>query len=378
MDKMDFGYDKEQEMLRKSFAEFLSKESPFDTIREIKKSEAGYAKELWKKMAQLGWLGLIFAEKYGGSQGTFTDLFLLFEEIGKVQLPSPLLMGNVLPGLIIQSAATDAVKEKYLPAMINGKKIVVLALYDEKGCMDSDRPKISATKEADGYVVNGTRLLVPYANAADEILVCAQVEGDSENGPTLFAVDAKAKGIRTTSMNIITDEKSHVVVFDNVRVGAGNIIGKIGKGNAIINEVMPKAVVLKCAEMIGGLRRLLDMTVNYAKDRRQFGRPIGSFQAVQHFCADMAIFLDGGALIAGYAASLISDGAPCEKEVSMAKAFISDAYKQSTWMSQQIHGGIGFTEEFNIQLFYKHAKESELMFGHSAVHRSRVADLIGL
>ncbi len=375
---MDFGYDKEQEMLRKSFAEFLSKECPFDVIREIKKSEAGYAKDLWKKMAQLGWLGLVFEEKYGGSQGAFTDLFLLFEEIGKVLLPSPLLMGNVLPGLMIQSAGTDAVKEKYLPDMINGKKIVTLALYDEKGCIDCDSPGISAKKEADGYVINGTRLLVPYAAVADELLICAQVEGEGENGPTLFAVDAKAKGVSTTPFAIITDEKSHAVVFDNVRVNAGNIIGKTGSGNTAAHDVLPKAIVLKCGEMIGGLRRLLDMTVNYAKDRRQFGKPIGSFQAVQHFCAEMAIFLDGGALIASYAASLISDGAPCEKEAAMAKAFISDAYKQSTWMSQQIHGGIGFTEEFNVQLFYKHAKESELMFGHSAIHRSKVADLIGL
>ena len=304
---MDFGYDKEQEMLRKSFAEFLSKECPFDAVREMKKRDAGYSGDLWKKMAQLGWLGLIFEEKYGGSQGAFTDLFLLFEEIGKVQLPSPLLMGNVLPGLMMQSAATDAMKDQYLPAMINGKKILAAALYDEKGGMDCDLPNIFAKKELDGYVLNGTRLLVPYANVADEILVCAQVTGSGENGPTLFVVDAKASGITTTAMTIITDEKSHAVVFENVKAAAGSIIGKIGMGNAIVNEVLPKAVVLKCGEMVGGLRRVLDMTVNYAKDRRQFGRPIGSFQAVQHFCADMAIFLDGAALIVGHAASLISD-----------------------------------------------------------------------
>jgi 3-oxocholest-4-en-26-oyl-CoA dehydrogenase beta subunit len=372
---MDFGYDKEQEMLRKSFAEFLWKECPFDAIREMKKSEDGYSRDLWKKIAKLGWLGLVFEEKYGGSHGAFMDLFLLFEEIGKVLLPSPLLMGNVVPGLIIQNAAATPLKEKFLPAMIEGKKLLIAALHDEKGRIDCDRPGLSAAKQGNDYILNGTRLLAPFATSADALLVCADLAG---HGPTLLVVDAKAAGVSTSSMNTITDEKSYAVVFNNAKVSADSIVGKTGTGNSVIQYVLPKAVVLRCAEMVGGLRRVLDMTVNYAKDRRQFGRPIGSFQAVQHFCAEMAIFLDGASLIASYAASLISDGLPCEKEVSMAKAFISDAYKQSTWMSQQIHGGIGFTEEYNVQLFYKHAKESELLFGHSAVHKSRVADLIGL
>jgi alkylation response protein AidB-like acyl-CoA dehydrogenase len=326
-------------------------------------------------MAQLGWLGLIFEEKFGGSQGSFMDLFLLFEEIGKVLLPSPLLMGNVLPGLIIQSTEDEKDKDKFLPAMIAGKKIPTITLYDEKGIIDKDLPAIKAQKDAGGYILNGTRILVPYI--ADEIIVCADVKGPGDNGPTLFAIRPDTEGVKIKQMKTITDEKSYAVIFENVKVHDKDIVGKAGLGNAYIDQALPKAIVLKCGEMVGGLRRIIDMTVNYAKDRQQFGRSIGSFQAIQHYLADMAIALEGASLIASQAASLISDDSPCEKEVSMAKAFISDVYKQSTWMSQQIHGGIGFTEEFNIQLFYKHAKESELMFGHSAFHRRKVADLSG-
>ena len=376
---MDFGLDKEQEMLRKSFQEFLSKECPFDIVREIKKSDIGYSTKIWKKMAQLGWLGLVFEEKFGGMQGSFMDLFILFEEIGKVLLPSPLLFGNVLSGLMIQTAGNDDQKNSDMPLLIDGKAIITTALFDENGKMDKDQPGIEASKSGNGeYILTGKRLLVPYASVADKILLCANVTGDGPSGPTLLVVDKNAAGITYTPVTTVSDETSYAVIFENVAVKEKNTIGDIGSGNTIIDSVLPMATVLKCGEMIGGLRRVLDSTVAYAKDRHQFGKPIGSFQAVHHHCADMAIFLDGAVLIAYHAASLISQNKPCKKEVAMAKAWCSDAYKQSTWLAQQIHGGIGFTEEFNIQLFYKHAKESELLFGHAKHNLKIVADEMGL
>ncbi len=376
---MDFALNNEQEMLRRSFAEFLTKECPFDQVREIKKDEAGYSKDIWKKMARLGWLGLIFEEQYGGSEGSFLDLFVLFEEIGKVLLPSPLFTSIVLAGLLIQESGTDEIKNKYLPPMIDGKKILTVALLNEKGMIDGDNPSIIAKKVPEGdFIINGTRLLVPYANIADEILFCAKIEGDNEGGPSLFSVNGRAQGLDIQPMDTITEEKKYAVVFTNVSVPAANIIGKIGRGDTHLHPVLQKAIVLKCGEMMGGFRQVVDMTVEYAKERHQFGRPIGSFQAIQHYCADMAIDLEGALLIAYQAATLISDGVSCAKEVAMAKAWCSDVYKKATQVSQQIHAGIGFTEEYNIQLFFKHAKESELMFGHSIFHRSKVANEIGL
>ncbi|MFO7964911.1 MAG: acyl-CoA dehydrogenase family protein [Desulfobacterales bacterium] len=374
---MDFGLDKEQEMLRKSFSEFLSKEVPFDTVREIKASETGYSGAIWKKMAQLGWLGMTFEEQYGGMQGSFMDVFLLFEEIGKVLLPSPLLFGNVLPGMVLQEAGSEDLKSKCLPLLVDGGLIIASALFDENGKIDTHAPAVSAEKASGGgYQVNGVRLLVPYAPYAGKMMLCADVK-ENAAGPTLMLVDTGSPGVTVTPVNTITDEKSYAVAFDNVPAAEDHIIGGPGRGNEILEGIINRAAVLKCAEMIGGLRRVLEMTVAYAKDRHQFGRPIGSFQAVQHYCADMAIFLDGASLIAYSAASLISHGKPCTREAAMAKAWCSDAYKQSTWMSQQIHGGMGFTEEFNIQLFYKHAKESELLFGHAKQNRCRVADEVG-
>lgn len=373
---MNFKLDKEQEMLKKSFSEFLSKECPFDTLREIKESESGYSKKIWRKISQLGWLGMVFEEKYDGLEGSFMDLFILFEEIGKVLLPSPLLFGNVLPGLMLQNAASDDLKDQYMPRLINGKAIISVALFDEHGHMDQSAPGMVARKSGDdAYAVSGTRLLVPFAPSADKLMVCADI---ADQGPTLLLVDRKAPGVMVTPVTLMTDQKSYTVILENVQVPKADIVGELGKGGDIIEGVLPMATALKCAEMIGGLSQVLDLTVTYAKGRKQFGRPIGSFQAVQHQCSEIAIFLDGAKLIAYQAAALLSNHSRCVKEVAMAKAWCSEAYKQSTWMGQQIHGGVGFTDEFNIHFFYKHAKESELLFGNCEHNLSKVADEMGI
>lgn len=376
---MDFELTSEQNMLKKSFAEFLSKECPFDIVKEIIKSDPGYSKSIWKKMAQLGWLGLIFEEKYGGSEGSLLDLFILFEEIGKVLLPSPLFASVVMSGLLVSDAASEAQKKKILPAIINGKSIFTVALLDEKGNICSKNPKAVAMRNETGeYSVNGTFLLVPYANIAETILFCADVRGDGSGGPTLFMVDTKTKGLNISAVDTITDEKKFEVTFENVGIPAENIMGSIGKGDEYMDKMLPKAMVLKCGEMVGGFQQVLDMTVAYAAERKQFGVPIGKFQVIQHYCADMAIDLNGAKLIAYQAACAMSKGRSFVKEAAMAKAWCSDTYRDATQASHQIHGGVGFTEEFNIGLFYKHAKESELLFGHAKINRSKVADVMGL
>ncbi len=376
---MDFEFTSEQNMLRKSFAEFLSKECPFDLVKEIKKESPGYSKKIWKKMAELGWLGLIFEEKHGGSECSFLDLFILFEEIGKVLLPSPLFTSAAMAGLILSHAADDDQKGKYLPKIINGKMIATVALLDEKGQVSDTGSTAVAEKNDDGnYSITGNYILVPYADISDMILCCVNIKDDATGGPTLIMVNTATQGLSISAMDTITDEKKFALCFDNVSIEKQNIIGDIGKGSEYLDMVIQKAIVLKCAEMMGGFKQVLDMTVAYAAERKQFDVPIGKFQAIQHFCADIAIDLQGAELIAYQAASMMSKGLPCEKEVAMAKAWCSDTYRNATQISQQIHGGVGFTDEFNIGLFFKHAKESELMFGHSKIHRIKVADEIGL
>ena len=379
---MDFKLSDETTLVRNSAREFLKEKCPSDFVREMIGDETGFSKKMYKEMADLGWLGMLFDEEYGGSgdlKGSFFDLFIIFEEIGKVLLPSPFFTSAVLSGLLINEAGDSKLKSDYLPGIINGKKILTTALLDEKGRYDFEDPALEARKSpGGGYALNGTRILAPDAHVADEILVCAKVAGDGAGGPTLLRIDGKASGMKTTALNTITGEKTFALVFEGAEVSDDAVIGEIGKGATYVNTILPKVTVLKCGEMLGGMGYVVDATVAYVKERKQFGAPLGVLQVIHHYCADMTTLVESSRLLARRAAYLAGEGLPCEKEVAMAKAWLSDGYKKCTWTAQQLHGGIGFTEEYDIQLFYKHAKEGELAFGDSRVQRSRVADEMGI
>jgi alkylation response protein AidB-like acyl-CoA dehydrogenase len=212
---------------------------------------------------------------------------------------------------------------------------------------------------------------------AQEIIVCAGLKGRKVSGPTLFKVSGNASGLIKTPLHTLTGEKAFGIVFEDVPVAQTDVVGSIGQGASYVDQVLPKVITLKCAEMVGGLSRVLNMTVDYVKQRVQFGRPLGALQVVQHYCADISTFVETSRMIAYQAASLIDAGLPCAKEVAMAKAWCSDAYKKSTQIAHQLHGGIGFTEEHDLHLYYKHAKVSELDFGDSWVHRQKVSEAMG-
>jgi alkylation response protein AidB-like acyl-CoA dehydrogenase len=376
---MDFDLNEETILLKNNAARFLQERCPSSVLRDLIRSEEGYSQAIWKEMADLGWLGLIYDEKYGGIAGSFFDLCILFEEIGKVLLPSPFLCSAVLSGLAIYEAGDEKQKEQRLPPIIRGEKIYTLALLDEHGSYDAEDPKIEIGEtQDDAYLVNGTRLLVPYAQVADEIIICGNVTNSENGGPTLFTIDGKADGQTKNPLNTLSEEKTCAVVYENVKASAESIVGTIGKGDIYLNKIVPKATVLKCGEMLGGLGRVVDMTVTHVKARHPFGRPRGSLQAVHHYCADMATYLESTKLITYQAASLLSEGIACDKEIAMAKAWCNEAYRKSTWIAQQVHGGIGFTEEYDLHLYYKHAKASELTFEGSWFHRSNVSDEMGL
>jgi alkylation response protein AidB-like acyl-CoA dehydrogenase len=376
---MDFGFGTDQEMLRRSFATFLTRECSLAQVKEWVGSEKGFSEDLWEEMGKLGWLGLMHEEKFGGSGLAFMDLFILFEEMGAALLPSPFFTSAVLSGMLIRDAGSERLKGEDLPAVVRGEKILTLALLNERGEYDAESPGIEAVDMGEGrYRIRGSRLMVPYAHVADATLFCATVKGKRQRGPTLFRVGRGAGNVRLTRLDAMTGEKTFAVSFDNVLADAEDVIGEVGSGSVHIAGLMPRAIVLKCGEMVGGLRRVLDMTVAYVKERCQFGRPLGSLQIVQHHCADMASYLETSRLMAYHAASLVSDGKPCNKEVAMAKAWCGEAYRKGTWIAHQVHGGIGFTEEYNLHLFYRHAKGAELSFGDAAFHRSIVADGMGI
>jgi alkylation response protein AidB-like acyl-CoA dehydrogenase len=377
---MDFGFTPQESMLRNAFREFLSKECSHDLVRELWQSPNGYSRQIWNRMCRLGWAGLMYEEKYGGSGCSLMDLVILFEEIGRALLPSPLFTSAVMSGMLINESGSPSLKDAYLPSIINGQKILTAALLNEAGEPDHRAPETEAKKYGEAaYVMSGVRSLVPFANAAEEVLLCARVtdENARDGGPALFRVPVDGDGVTCTELDTIYGEKKFVVAFDNAAVPSDHMIGEPGAGAECVEDVLAKAVLLKCAEMVGGAEFLVESTVRYAKERRQFGRPLAAFQMVQHYCADMHTLCVGARYSAYRAASLVNEGMETAGALGVAKAFCSDAYKQIAWKAQQIHGGIGFTEEYPIQLYYKHAKECELLFGDARYHRGAIADAMG-
>jgi alkylation response protein AidB-like acyl-CoA dehydrogenase len=247
---------------------------------------------------------------------------------------------------------------------------------NERGELDHNRPGVSAVSDQNGgYRLSGTRLFVPYADSADFLLVCADLKN---GGPTLFRVKTDSVGVTACPVETLYPERKCVVKLDHTFVDSSDIVGKAGNGGQYVDAVMGKITLLKCSEMLGGMSFILNTTVQYVKDRCQFGKPLGVLQTIQHYCADMATLYEGARMTNYLAASLIDDGLSAEKEVAMAKAWISDGYKKCTWISHQLHGAIGYTEEYPIHLYYRHAKENELMLGDARYHRWKLMERMGL
>jgi alkylation response protein AidB-like acyl-CoA dehydrogenase len=377
---MDFQMNEETSLLRTTAEKFLRDKCPLSVAKEIMKNNRGFSESLWKKMAELGWLGFVYDEKYGGMGGSFFDLFVLFCEIGKALLPSPIFCSSVMSGFLIDEGGSNEQKTNFLPSITSGKRIFTVGYLDQKGKCDINSPGVRATRGKSGdYVIDGTAILVPYAHLADTVLVYASffpAQGKSE--PTIFAIDCQTEGIRRASQCTLSGESASALIFQHVTAPPDVTIGLSGSGTDTFQRVLPKATVLKCGEMLGGLERVLHMTVGYVKERYQFGRPLGSLQVVQHYCADMATYLETSRLISQQAAFLMNEGLSCRKEISMAKAWCNEAYRKTTWIAHQLHGGIGFTEEHDLHLYYKHAKECELEFDNSWYHRAIVAEEMGI
>lgn len=377
---MDFALSEEQEMLKKMARDFLENECPKTLVREMEEDEKGYSPALWKKMADLGWMGLAFPAEYGGEGMAFLDLAVLIEEIGRALVPAPFLSTVVYGGLSILAAGTEEQKKELLPKIAKGDLILSLALTEPSASWEPGGVETRASADGDDFVISGTKLFISDAHVADYLLCVARTKEGStgEDGITLFLVDAKSPGISLTPLKTIGSDKQFEVVFDKVRVPGKNIIGELDRGWAVVKEMLPKAILAHCALMVGGAQQVLEMTVNYAKERVQFGKPIGSFQAIQHKCANMATDVDGCRFITYQAAWKYNEGLSCDLEISMAKAWVSEAYRRTCAEGHQIHGGIGFIKDHDMQLYYRRAKTSELMFGDTDYHRELVAQQIGL
>jgi len=367
---MDFDFSEQQKMLATTARDFFSKEYPAALVREMASDERGYPQSLWRKMAELGWLGLAFPEKYGGIGGNFLDLAILLEEMGRACLLGPFFSTVVLGGLTILDIGSEKQKSTLLPQVANGEVTLTMALLESDGRYEASSIKTRAGIDGAEYVIDGTKLFVENAHIANYILTPARTD---DKGITLFLVDARSPGISTTLLHTGMGNKQCEVVFNKVRVPQDNVTGEIGHGEDYIETVLRTGAIAKCAEMIGGAKRVLEMTADYVKERVQFDQPIGSFQAIQQEFANLVIDVESSTFITYKAAWMLSEGLPCTEEVAIAKAWVSEAYRRATAKSHQIHGTIAFTEDHDLPLYYRKAKESEIAFGDADFQRRIVA-----
>ena len=371
---MDLGLDEQQEMLKNFARDFLEKECPESLVREMEEDEKGYSPELWQKMAQQGWMGLIIPEEYNGTGMNVCELVVLLEEFGRALVPGPFISTVVLGGVPIMEAGTEEQKQQFLPKIASGELIMTLALTEPSAKWTADGVQLEAKKAGNEYVVNGTKLFVQDAHVSDHMIVAARTGGSGEDGITLFIVDSKSPGIKFEVLKTIAADKQCEITFDNVKVPSSNMLGGEGQGWPIIEKTKDVATVAACAYLVGLSQMDFDVTLNYAKERVQFGRPIGSFQAIQHKLADAVIDVDGSRFITYKAAWSLQQGEPdADLMISMAKAWTSDASRRVVAHGQQIHGGIGFTKEYKIQLYFRRQKWMELMWGDADYHRELVA-----
>ena len=379
---MDFGFNQEQELLRATARKFLENECPSEFVRQRMAEPAGVTDEFWAKLAEQGWLGLVYPEEYGGTGLGFVDLTVLMEEMGRAVMPGPFFSTVLLGGLAILEAGSAAQKKEWLGKISEGRARATLAFTEPNARWDAGAVTVTARERGGTFTLSGTKLFVLDAHVADVLVVAARTrEGKRpEEGLSLFLVPKGARGLDVKLLPTMDQtRKLCEVTFADVAVGADALLGPKDGAWAPLSRVLDRATVALCAEMCGGAQRVLDMTTDYAKIRIAFGKPIGSYQGVKHRAADMLVEVENAKSLTYYAAWAVDENVPeAPLAASMAKAYVSDAFRRTAGAGIQLHGGIGFTWEHDLHLYFKRAKSSEFTFGDASYHRERVAQLINL
>jgi len=378
---MDFGFSEEQEMLRSMARDFLAKECPMTWVRQMMDDDRGITDAVWSKMAELGWMGLILPEEHGGSGLGFVDLIVVLEEMGRSVMPGPFFSTAVVGAVALLEGGSAAQQAEWLPRLAAGDLRVAFAHLEPSARQDPDGVQVTATQHEGGLRVDGTKLFVGDAVGADLLVTVTRAPGTSGvEGVQVVLVDAATAGVTITPLKTMDQTRKLAEIrFEGVSVPAGRVLERAGGGWPLVERIVDRGKVGLCAEMCGGAARVLEMSVDYAKVREQFGRPIGSFQAIQHKCANMLVEVESSKSITYYAAWAVANDVPdAPLAAAMAKAYCSDAYRHTAAEGIQIHGGIGFTWEHDMHLFFKRAKSAEVTFGDATWNRELVARLIDL
>ena len=364
---MDLALTETQEMLKRLARDFLAQEFPISLLREMEADEKGYSPDVWRKMAETGLINTAIPEELGGAGGDLMDLGVILGEMGRGLYIGPFFATIVLGGLTLMYGGSDEQKRGMIPSLAQGQILLSLALLEETGRYNPASIQLEAQLKGDHYILNGTKLFVEYGHVADYIL-CVARTGSGDADLTIFLVPSANPGIQVTSLDTIGSDKQAEIRFDNVAVPAPNVIGGVNQGWPIMQQVLDAATALLCMQMVGMAEKVLERTVEYVKMRVQFGRPLGSLQAVQHHCADMVILSDGARLAAQEAVSRLAQGLPARKEVALAKAFCSKACQEVTLTAHQLHGGVGFMQEFDLQIYTRQMEGMVLRMGTADEH----------
>ena len=378
---MDFAFTEEQQMLRATARRFLDEKAPALVVRRLMETESGFDPGLWREIASQGWQAMAIPEAYGGAGFSLLEQGILMEEMGRSLFPAPFLSAVVIGADLILHHGTEAQKQELLPGIAVGELRVALAQLEDNGRWDATGIGMVARREGGDLVLDGTKSFVLDGHTADTLLVAVRAEGSTgPDGVSLVIVPGDAPGVTRRRLETMDmTRKQAEIVFKGVRVPAAAILGAEGQAWSAIEAMTTRAIVALAYEQVGGAQKCLEMAVDYAKVRVQFGRPIGSFQAIKHKCADMLVQVESAKSAAYYAGWAVATGDPeAEIVAPMAKSYCSEAYFHCAAESIQIHGGIGFTWEHDAHLYFKRAKTDELLFGTPAQHRAVLAERLGL
>jgi alkylation response protein AidB-like acyl-CoA dehydrogenase len=360
---MDLEFSPEQDLLRETVRNLCARHAGLDVVRELEDDAVGYPDKFWAQLAELGLLGLIIPEESGGSGMTMLDAMVVYEELGRGVVPTPHFVSSVMAGGVLSLTGNEDQRVNWLARIAEGESIVTTAWLEPGNGFGPEGVQLRAEPDGDGWLLTGAKRHVPFAQAADRILVLARVAGDAGNGGDglmMGLVDPRADGVTLTQQKTIASDTQYRVDFDGVRVDASDVVGTPGAGWSVWNEVMYDGIILLAAQAVGGARYALEITVQYAKDREQFDKPLGAFQAIAHYLSDAATRLDGAEALVWEAAWAATTGKSVERLAPMAKLFACNTFRDITAMSQQVFGGVGFTVEYDIQLYFRRAKELQL------------------
>jgi alkylation response protein AidB-like acyl-CoA dehydrogenase len=361
---MDLDFSEEQEMLREMVRGVCSEYSPTDVVRAMEDDPTGYSPEFWKQLVELGLLGLTLSENYGGSGQSMLEAAIVYEEFGRSLALTPHFVSAVLGGGALQLAGSDEQKKEWLPKIVSGEAILTPAWLEPKRGFGANGVQLHAATDGGDVRLSGTKRHVLFASSATRLLVPVRT-GEGAADVDLLLVDPSSPGVTLTQEMSLASDTQYRIDFDDVRVPGSNRIGGAKSGWKTWDAVMHDGIILLAAQAMGGAERALEMTVEYAKEREQFGKPLGAFQAISHYLADAATRVDGGKTLVHEAAWARAEDKPIDCLAPMAKLFACQTFRDVTAMALQVYGGVGFTIEYDIQLYFRRAKQLQMSWWDS-------------